>query len=89
VGSWQCVAGGSREHIVTGARNMREHRERKRLAAEERNAQTAPERRSRKAIRPEPTPKAGKLSKQQRRKREAASAVERDWAKSNGPGVDC
>jgi hypothetical protein len=94
MGSWQQTASGTREHIKTGARNMREHRERKREQAEERNAVTVPERRAEtvKWWRKEATPPGQKVSRQARRKRAvkltAIEAATREWIETKGPGVD-
>jgi hypothetical protein len=41
---WFTTSNGVTTHTITGARNMREHRERKRDQAELRNKDTLPER---------------------------------------------
>ena len=96
--------GAERIHRNTGARNMREHREAKRVQADTRNATTQPENRSRKAERAAsetsdrpgtvaPAGRAGKRSRQRSRKSSADrlaahERATREWLDRHGPGVD-
>lgn len=88
-----------REHRVTDARNMREHRQRKREQAEDRNAvwrsKHAPHADCPVPVVESDTPAAPskrKRSRQKRRKQEATLAAMQnatgEWIQETGPGVD-